>query len=93
MMRCMPKGHPMPWVPFGHVESNEGGFQKLGRSSRASIHYFLAGSLRDLRGFDRDADVWRRSRADEFGRLRSAPRGIGPKSTIQAHSDMASLLI
>ena len=43
--------------PLGWLESNEGGFQKLGRSSKASIYDFLAGSLPDLRGFDRDADV------------------------------------
>ena len=69
MMLRMPKGHTTmgapkgtpPWVPFGHVESNEGGFQKLGRSSRASIYYLLAGSLLDLRGFARDADVQGRS--------------------------------
>ena len=67
-------------MPFGHVESNEGGVQKLGRSSRASIYYLLAGSLLDLRGFARDADVQGRSHADEYGRLRSGPGGIGLKS-------------
>eukprot|EP00966_Prymnesium_polylepis_P239585 5540870-Prymnesium_polylepis.1 len=57
----MPEGHPTmgapsgtpPWGPFGHVESNEGGVQDLGRSSMASIYYSLTFSLRHLRGFDR----------------------------------------
>ena len=88
-MLRMPKGHTGAWGPFGHVESNEGGFQKLGRSSKASIYYLLAGALRDLRGFARDADVQGRSRADEFGRLRPSPRGMGPQSMIQAPSDTA----
>eukprot|EP00966_Prymnesium_polylepis_P116002 2681307-Prymnesium_polylepis.1 len=35
-------------------ESNEGGFQKLGRLSRHSNHHLLTWSLRDLRGFDRE---------------------------------------
>lgn len=80
-------------TPLGWLESNEGGFQKLGRSSKASIYYFLAGSLRDLRGFARDADVQGRSHADEFGRLRPVPGGIGPESMIQAQSDTAILLL
>ena len=44
-VRCCacPKGTP-PYGPFGHVESNGCCFQKLGRSSKASFHYFLAGS-------------------------------------------------
>ena len=87
-MLRMPKGHT-----FGHVESNEGGFQKLGRSSRASIYYLLAGSLLDLRGFARDADVQGRSHADEYGRLRSGPGGIGLKSMIQARSGTPTFLL
>ena len=79
--------------PLGWLESNEGVFQKLGRSSKASIYYFLAGSLRDLRGFARDADVQGRSHADEFGRLRPGPGGIGLESMIQARSDTPTLLL
>ena len=79
--------------PLGWFESNEGGLQKLGRSSKASIYYLLAGSLRDLHGFARDADVQGRSHADEFGRLRPGPDGIGPESMIQAQSDTATLLL
>ena len=79
---------------LGWLESNEGGFQKLGRSSKASIYYLLAGSLRDLHGFARDADVQGmvqgRSHADEFGRLRPGPRGIGLESIIQARYGTAS---
>ena len=41
----------------------------------------------------RDDDAQGRSHADEFGRLRAGPGGIGPKSTIQArHATAASLL-
>ena len=80
-------------TPLGWLESNGFCFQKLGRSSKASIYYLLAGSLRDLRGFTRDDDAQGRSHADEFGRLRAGPGGIGPKSTIQArHATAASLL-
>ena len=46
-----------PWghrPPLGWFESNEGGFQKLGRLSRHSNHHLLTWSLRDLRGFDRE---------------------------------------
>ena len=93
-VRCCacPKGTP-PWGPFGHVESNGCCFQKLGRSSKASIYYFLAGSLRDLRGFARDADVQGRSHADEYGQLRPGPGGIGLESMIQARSPTPTLLI
>ena len=76
--------------PLGWLESNEGGFQKLGRSSKASIYDILAGSLRDLRGFARDADVQGRSHADESGRLRPGPRGMGLEPIIQADCGMAS---
>ena len=61
MLAC-PKGTP-PWWPFGHVESNEGGFQKLGRLSRPSPHHLLTWCLWDLRGFDREV----MSEVDEFG--------------------------
>ena len=40
--------------PLGWFESNEGGFQKLGRLSRHSNHHLLTWYLRDLRGFDRE---------------------------------------
>ena len=40
--------------PLGWFESNDGGFQKLGRLSRHSNHPLLTWSLRDLRGFDRE---------------------------------------
>ena len=53
-------------TPLGWLESMGFCFQKLGRSSKASIYYLLAGALRDLRGFARDADVQGRSRADEY---------------------------
>ena len=79
--------------PLGWLESNEGGFQKLGRSSKASIYYFLTGSLRDLRGFARAADVQGRSHADEFGRLRPGPGGIGLESMIQARHCTPTLLL
>ena len=79
--------------PLGWLESDEGGFQKLGRSSKASIYYLLAGSLRDLHGFARDADVQGRSHADEFGRLRPGPGGIGLESMIQARSATPTLLL
>ena len=46
-------------TPLGWLESNEGGFQRLGRSSKHSIYYLLTHSLRDLRGFDRG--WWRRA--------------------------------
>ena len=96
-----PKGRTAtapPWEdcyspPLGWLESNEGGFQKLGRSSKASIYYLLAGSLRDLHGFARDADVQGRSHADEFGRLRPGPGGIGLESMIQARSATPTLLL
>ena len=80
-------------TPLGWLESMGFCFQKLGRSSRASIYYLLAGSLRDLRGFTRDADVQGRSHADEFGRLRPGPGGIGLESMIQARSDTPTLLL
>jgi hypothetical protein len=41
-------------TPLGWFESNEGGFQKLGRLSRHSNHHLLTWSLWDLRGFDRE---------------------------------------
>eukprot|EP00966_Prymnesium_polylepis_P132181 3056545-Prymnesium_polylepis.1 len=40
--------------PWGWFESNEGGFQKLGRLSRPSNHHLPTWCLRDLRGFDRE---------------------------------------
>ena len=80
-------------TPLGWLESNGFCFQKLGRSSKASIYYFLAGSLWDLRGFAHDDDVQGRSHADEYGRLRPGPGGIGPKSTIQAQSGTAASLL
>ena len=80
-------------TPLGWLESNGFCFQKLGRSSKASIYYFLAGSLWDLRGFAHDDDVQGRSHADEYGRLRSGPGGIGLKSMIQARSATPTLLL
>ena len=49
-----PKGGYVHRPPLGWFESNEGGFQKLGRLSRHSKHHLLTWSLRDLRGFDRE---------------------------------------
>ena len=80
-------------TPLGWLESMGFCFQKLGRSSKASTYYFLAGSLLDLRGFARDADVQGRSHADEFGRLRPGPGGIGLESMIQARSATPALLL
>ena len=57
------------------------------------MYYFLAGSLLDLRGFARDADVQGRSHADECGRLRPGPGGIGLESMIQGDCGTPTLLL
>ena len=80
-------------TPLGWLESNGFCFQKLGRSSKPSIYYLLAGSLRDLRGFTRDDDAQGRSHADEFGRLRASPGDIGLESIIQADCGTPTLLL
>ena len=53
-MSQTPLGGDVTEPPLGWFESNEGGFQKLGRLSRHSNHHLLTWSLRDLRGFDRE---------------------------------------
>ena len=86
-MQACPKGTP-PWGPFGHVESNEGGSQKLERLSRPSPHHLLTWCLRDLRGFYREV----MSEVDRvlmsLGLMGLVVSWVGQNSAIQARYPM-----
>ena len=68
--------------PLGWFESNDGGFQKLGRLSRHSNHHLLTWSLRDLRGFDREVMSEVDREVMGLGVSRVCRGGLGRKSKI-----------
>ena len=77
-----PKGGYVTDPPWGWFESNDGGFQKLGRLSRHSNHHLLTWSLRDLRGFDREVMSEVDREVMGLGVSRVCKGGLGRKSKI-----------
>ena len=71
-------------MPFGHVESNEGGFQKLGRLSRPSNYHLPAGSLRELHGFGREMMSQADRELMSLGEHRTSTGDVRSQTTIRA---------